>query len=116
GAGTPASPYVGATMCTLPFGTTITSNGHSFYTVQQSDFNLPAATLTDTATLNWNDVCDVGPPPPTGNCTTANPSATAGSASAGVQVPAGTAAPNPHPAAQDRPDGRARTTGPRVAP
>src|SRR5690348_11550879 len=34
GAGTAASPYVGATSCTLPFGTSITTNSHSFYTVQ----------------------------------------------------------------------------------
>src|SRR5262245_8287541 len=89
--GTVANPYVGATMCTLPFGTTITSNGHSFYTVQATDVNLPQSTLTDTATLNWNDVCDVGPGPPTGNCTTANQSATAGSSSAVLKLSSSTA-------------------------
>src|SRR5262249_12863351 len=47
GAGTGASPYVGATSCTLPFGTSITSNPHTFYTVQAADFGLPASTLTD---------------------------------------------------------------------
>src|SRR5262249_15148778 len=37
GAGTAASPYVGAASCTLPFGTSITTNDHSFYTVQAGD-------------------------------------------------------------------------------
>src|SRR5262245_29161751 len=41
GAGTQASPRVGATSCTLPFGTTIVTNTHSFYTVQAADFTLP---------------------------------------------------------------------------
>src|SRR5262249_18963397 len=36
-------------------------------------------TLTDTATLNYNDTCDVGPVPPVGNCTTQSQTATAGS-------------------------------------
>src|SRR4051794_26099461 len=60
GAGTVASPYVGATSCTLPFGSSISTNSHSFYTVQAADFGLPGHSLTDTATLNWFDTCDLG--------------------------------------------------------
>jgi hypothetical protein len=86
GAGTMASPYTGATSCQLPFGTSITTNDHSFYTVQAADLGLALHQLTDTASLNWADNCDVGPQPPTGNCTTAAQVATAGS-SATVQNP-----------------------------
>src|SRR5262249_35205422 len=57
GAGTAASPYVGATSCTLPAGSSIQTNSHSFYTVQGSDFALPGHQLTDIATLNWQDLC-----------------------------------------------------------
>src|SRR4029453_7392487 len=59
GAGTVASPYVGATQCTLPFGTSITSNVHTFYTVTAADFNnLPGHQITDTATVSWADTCN----------------------------------------------------------
>src|SRR5262249_42031650 len=90
GAGTAASPYVGATSCALPFGTSITSNSHSFYTVQPSDFTLPSHVLRDTGTLNWADTCDHSAQPPTGNCTTTGQTATAGS-QATVQQPQGSA-------------------------
>src|SRR3954451_1616071 len=69
GAGTGASPYIGATSCTLPFGSSISTNAFSFYTVQAADFALPGHSLTDTATLNWADTCDIGATPPS-NCTT----------------------------------------------
>src|SRR5262249_15198999 len=52
GAGTAASPYTGATKCTLPFGTTITSNPHTFYTVTADDFKLPGHVITDTGSVN----------------------------------------------------------------
>src|SRR5690242_13870324 len=65
GAGPSGSPYVGATSCSLPFGTSIQTNDFSFYTVQPADFNLPNQQLTDTATFNWADKCDFGAPPPT---------------------------------------------------
>ena len=75
GAGTAASPYIGATSCQLPFGATITTNNHSFYTVQAADFGLPNHKLTDTATLLWSDVCDGT----SNNCTTVPQTNTAGS-------------------------------------
>src|SRR6476646_1725071 len=90
GAGTVGSPYVGATQCTLPFGSSISSNTHSFYTVQAADFGLPAHQLTDTATLNWFDTCDIGATPPS-NCTTSAQTATAGSSSDINQLPSSTA-------------------------
>src|SRR6185436_3690642 len=86
GLGTAASPYIGATSCTLPFNTLITTNDHSFYTVAPSDFGLANHQLTDTATLSWADLCDVGPPPPNGNCTLGAQTASAGS-SATVNAP-----------------------------
>src|SRR5262249_26356560 len=61
GAGTQASPYVGATMCTLPIQTSITSNPHSFYVVNPQDFNLANHMLTDTATLTWMNLCNGEP-------------------------------------------------------
>src|SRR5262245_29234980 len=45
GAGTSASPYVGATSCVLPFNASITTNSHSFYTVKAGDFALPGHSL-----------------------------------------------------------------------
>ena len=41
GNGTDASPWVGATSCTLPFGSRINVLSFSFYTVKAADFNLP---------------------------------------------------------------------------
>src|SRR5262249_24113348 len=76
GAGTAASPYVGATSCLLPFGTNIQTNAFSFYTVQAGDFALPAHTLTDTASVNWNNTCTS---PTVTNCTTGPQQASAGS-------------------------------------
>jgi uncharacterized repeat protein (TIGR01451 family) len=77
GAGTAGSPYVGATSCTLPFGTSIVTNPHSFYTVQAGDFALPNNTITDTATLNWADKCDGT----SNNCSQSPQTITAGSSS-----------------------------------
>ena len=58
GSGTDADPYVGATACSLPSGSVITTNLHSFYTVKAADFALPGHQLTDTATLLWSDLCN----------------------------------------------------------
>src|SRR5262249_2883203 len=58
GAGTTASPYVGATACTLPFGSSILTNPAQVYTVQASDFTLPNHTLQMTGALNWQDLCN----------------------------------------------------------
>ena len=44
GAGTLASPYIGATECLMPFGSTIRTQAFSHYTVQPADFNLPTTT------------------------------------------------------------------------
>ena len=44
GAGTVASPYIGATECLLPFGSSIVTKTFSHYTVQAGDFNLPTIT------------------------------------------------------------------------
>src|SRR5215471_7960478 len=88
GAGTNASPYVGATSCLLPFNTTITTKPFSFYTVQANDFNLPGHSLTDTASLAWNDTCNASDATPLPrNCTTNAQTATSGSASEVDQLP-----------------------------
>jgi hypothetical protein len=44
GAGTVADPYIGATECLLPFGSSITTKAFSHYTVQAADFNIPTTT------------------------------------------------------------------------
>ncbi len=75
GTGTSGDPYIGATECLLPFGTSMQTKPFSHYTVQANDFNLPNHQLTDTATLNWNDTCNSGSP----NCTTDAQTNTAGS-------------------------------------
>jgi hypothetical protein len=76
GLGTGASPYVGAMSCTLPFGTSITTNNFAFYTVQPNDFNLPSHQLNDSAVLDWNNTCTA---PGVQNCTTGVQHASAGS-------------------------------------
>jgi hypothetical protein len=73
GSGTVGNPYVGATSCTLTFGATVQTTGFSYYGVQGGDYNLPNHTLTDTATLTWNNTCAF----PGDNCTTANQTKTA---------------------------------------
>jgi hypothetical protein len=88
GAGTNASPYVGATQCTLPFGTSIQTNGFSHYTVQPGDFALPNHSLTDSATLGWNNTCTS---PTVQNCTTGPQQASAGSSTTVQQIPSSTA-------------------------
>jgi len=90
GAGTVASPYVGATSCTLPFGSSILTNDFSFYTVQPGDFGLANHKLTDTATLSWFDTCDIGATPPS-NCSTTPQTATAGSSADVLQLATSTA-------------------------
>src|SRR5262249_14272341 len=53
----------------------------------QNDFaKLAGHVITDTGAVGWNDLCDVGPPPPTGNCNPADQTATAGSSSAIQQL------------------------------
>lgn len=88
GTGTAGDPYIGATSCTLPFGSTVESNFHSFYTVQPADYGLPNHTLTDSATLTWHNTCTaVG----IENCTTDNQPASAGSSTFVNQLHSSTA-------------------------
>ena len=49
GAGTSASPYVGATECLVPFGANITTKQFSHYTVQAGDFDIPTTTQLSAA-------------------------------------------------------------------
>ena len=93
--GRSADPYIGATECLLPFGTSITTKPFSHYTVQAGDFNLPNHQLTDTATLNWNNTCARIR---SHDCTTDPQTATAG-ASALVQKLASSTATDIHNAA-----------------
>jgi uncharacterized repeat protein (TIGR01451 family) len=59
GDGSAASPYHGATMCLLPFGSTLTVQDFSYYTTTQADYdNLPGHHLPDSATLTFTDQCD----------------------------------------------------------
>jgi uncharacterized repeat protein (TIGR01451 family) len=66
GVGTLASPFVGATQCTLPFGANVASLPFSFYTIQPADFGLPGHGLSDQITFTWSDLCDKTPSP--GSC------------------------------------------------
>jgi hypothetical protein len=97
GAGTSGSPYVGATQCTLPFGTSIQTNSFSHYTVQPGDFALPGHSLTDSATLGWNNTCTS---PTVQNCTTGPQQASAGSATTVQQNPSTTTTQIHNPAHQ----------------
>jgi hypothetical protein len=61
----PVTPSGGATctaspnrVCTIPFGDHVQIGPFAFYTVQPGDFNLQNHALTDSAQLNWNDMCD----------------------------------------------------------
>jgi hypothetical protein len=75
GTGTNADPYIGATECLLPFGTSITTKPFSHYTVQAADFALAQHRITDTAELAWNNTCTA----PSPNCATDPQTITAGS-------------------------------------
>ena len=87
GSGTAGDPYIGATQCTLPPTTSISTAQFSHYTVKAGDFALPNHSLTDDAGLNWTDLCD-------GQSTNCNPNpqvASAGSSSLIVQLASSTA-------------------------
>src|SRR5262249_19241095 len=88
GAGASASPYIRATGCQIPFGASISTNSFSFYTVQPADFNLPNHSLTDQATVNWNNTCTS---PTVQNCTTTPQNNGAGSATTVQKLPTSTA-------------------------
>ena len=90
GAGTLASPYVGATSCDLPFNTTITVRPFSFYTVQPADYNINANhTLADQAILTWSDLCNLDTPPV--NCPIGNQTAQSGSQTTVTKLASATA-------------------------
>lgn len=87
GAGTIASPYVGATSCSLPVGTSITTGAFSHYTVQGPDYGLPNHLLTDMGSLTWHDTCS----PTSDGCSTADQIALAGSSTLVQQLSSTTA-------------------------
>ena len=65
GSGTGGDPYLGSTLCTLPFGSSLEADNFSFYTVQPSDFNNTGHLLADDVTVTWQDIvcansCPVG--------------------------------------------------------
>ncbi len=75
GLGTTASPYIGATLCTVPYNAEIETNIiTSFYNVAPLDYNLPGSQLNDTVTFTWQSLCSSpggsGMSCPVGNQTT----------------------------------------------
>ena len=54
GNGTVASPWAGATSCTLPFGSSLNVQSFAWYTVQPSDLGRP---LTNDVYVDWHDLC-----------------------------------------------------------
>ena len=86
GAGTIASPYVNATLCTIPWDSQIETENYSFYNAVPLDYNLNSEhQLTDTVTFTWDSLCESGiscPPP--------NQIATIGGSSVVEQLPSQT--------------------------
>jgi hypothetical protein len=96
GNGTEATPWTGATSCTLPFGSRINVSPFSFYTVKATDFNLAGHILSDSVSLGWHDVCNGtsapgSPAPGGGNCNPDPPDVGAASQSIITQLPSTTA-------------------------
>jgi hypothetical protein len=87
GLGTTASPYVGAVECLLPFGSSIQTTQFSHHTVQPGDFFLPANTLTDSLSWNWNNTCVSDPD---GDCTTTPQTKTVGGSATVMQLSSST--------------------------
>ena len=79
GTGTDANPWVGATSCTLPFGSRINVLSFSFYTVTAADFNLAGHKLTDAVNLTWHDLCNDPTNTGNSNCATNPPTVAAAS-------------------------------------
>jgi uncharacterized repeat protein (TIGR01451 family) len=95
GDGSPGNPWVGATKCTLPFGSRIGVLPFSFYTVKAADFNLGGHILSDSVSVSWQDVCDGtsapgNPAPGGGNCNPAPPDVGAASQTVVTQLPSTT--------------------------
>jgi uncharacterized repeat protein (TIGR01451 family) len=57
GLGTSASPYVGATLCTIPYDAGIETQNFTYYKVAPLDYNLPDHELKDTVTFTWQSLC-----------------------------------------------------------
>jgi len=77
GTGTRVDPWVGATSCTLPYGSQLNFHSFSHYTVQPADYGLASHLLKDDAFLTWHDLCN-GPVANT-NCVADPADAQAGS-------------------------------------
>jgi hypothetical protein len=90
GNGSPGSPFTGATLCTLPFGSQLNVQPFSFYTVQAADFNLPGHALTDSAELTWHDLCNDPAGTGNSNCNANPPPVGAGSQSIVTGLPSTT--------------------------
>jgi uncharacterized repeat protein (TIGR01451 family) len=60
GSGTAGDPYIGATSCTLPVNSQITSEDFSHYQVQPGDYNLDPVNheLTDQVDAAWKSLCN----------------------------------------------------------
>jgi hypothetical protein len=57
GLGTVANPYIGATLCTIPWDAGIESANFSFYSASPLDYDLPGHLLGDTVTFTWQSLC-----------------------------------------------------------
>ncbi len=89
GLGTTASPYVGATLCTIPWDAGIETENYSFYTVAPDDYNLLSHELTDTVTFTWDSLCSA--PGGSGiSCPPPNQTATIGGSTTVQQLPSDT--------------------------
>jgi uncharacterized repeat protein (TIGR01451 family) len=82
-----ASCNAGQTVCTIPFGSSISSDDFSFYTVQAADFSQPNHQLNDHASAAYSEVCTGQG---AGNCPVGTLAATAGSSTTVQQFPSQT--------------------------
>ena len=81
GTGSAGNPWVGATSCTLPFGSRLNVHNFAFYEVKPADLNLPNSTLTDAASLDWRDTCNDPADTGNSNCNSNPPNVSAASQS-----------------------------------
>src|SRR4051812_44827117 len=91
GNGSAATPWVGATQCTLPFGSRINVGAFSFYTVKAVDFNLAGHILSDEVSLGWHDLCNDPAKTGNSNCNPDPPTVGAASQTVITQIPSTTA-------------------------
>jgi uncharacterized repeat protein (TIGR01451 family) len=89
GLGTTASPYMGATMCTIPWDAGIETADYSFYKVAPLDYDLTDHELTDSVTFTWQSLCSS--PGGSGiSCPNGNQFATIGGSTIVQQLPSDT--------------------------